>query len=205
MEGELPVRPERARPRPPPGSGAMRAGQLLGPDFEVYAVFDAHETARTAAWRLSRAGLRPERVLALSRAGRLPVGPRRRAGPPGGGVAVAVAAGVLCAAAGRLLFAVAGGRPDDSPVVAVLLLVMAGAGALVVGLGCAHGGVSGVARAVRAAGPSPPPGPILFAVQTATAEQAEDVRTILRQYGGAAVSVYRVDSASGRTVGAAAD
>jgi hypothetical protein len=37
--------------------------------------------------------------------------------------------------------------------------------------------------AVRAAGPEAGPGPILFAVQTASAEQADDVRTILRQYG----------------------
>jgi len=119
-------------------------------------------------------------------------------------VPLAVAAGVL-GAAGRLLIAFAGDRPHDSPAVAVLLLVVAGASALVVGLGSAPGGVSGDVRAVRAAGLAPPPGPILFAVQTATAEQAEDVRTILRRYGGAAVSVCRTEPASGRTVRAAVD
>jgi hypothetical protein len=81
--------------------------------------------------------------------------------------------------------------------VVALLLVMAGAGAFVVGLrGAFRGGGGPAPRMTGGAEPAPAPGRILLAVRARSAEQAREARTLLRQYGGTAVSVYQVDPAT---------
>jgi hypothetical protein len=168
------------------------------PAHEVVAVFVGATAARTAAWRLLRAGLRPDQMTALSRDGPIELRPGRR---PGAGrtrkVVGAVAAGALVVAAGPLLVALAGRTLGDAVAVVALLLVVAVAGVPVVGLRGAFRGAGGPARRMTGgAEPASAPGRILLAVRARTAEQAREARTLLRQYGGAAVSVYQVDPAA---------
>jgi hypothetical protein len=143
----------------------------------------------------------PDQLIALGRNG--PIGLRpgnRRGAGRTGKILEAVAIGALCVASGLLLFALAGaaGRPPgDTVAVVVVLLLMAGAGALFVGFRSAGGPARRAARGHEA---GPPPDSILLAVRAPTAEQTQEARTILRQYGGTAVSVCEVDPATDRAV-----
>src|SRR5262245_59477631 len=101
---------------PAASDATERNGASTGPTFEVFAVFDTPGTARTEAWRLERAGLGPEHVDVLGRAGPVRVGAeRRQAIRRTGTVPGAVAAAVLCVAAGLLLAGLAGGAPAGTP------------------------------------------------------------------------------------------
>jgi hypothetical protein len=140
-------------------------------------------------------------MIALGRNGPIGLRPGNRRGAGRTGKIVgAVAAGALCVAFGLLLFDLAGlaGRPPgDTAAVVVVLLLLAGAGALFVGFRSAGGPARRAARGVDAGSP---PDSILLTVRAHRAEQTQEARTILRQYGGTALSVCQVDPATDRAV-----
>jgi hypothetical protein len=179
-------------------TGPTDQGVGDAPTHEAVAVFVGATPARTAALRLRRAGVSPDQMMALGRNGPIGLRPGCRLGAGRTGKIVgAVAVGVLCLASGLLLVALAGRTPGDTLAVVVVLLLMADAGALVVGFRGAGRPGRRAASGVEAASP---PDCILLTVRTPTAEQTQEARTILRQYGGTAVSVCQVDPATDRAV-----
>jgi hypothetical protein len=169
---------------------------------EVVAVLAGAEPARTAAWRLLRAGMDADRMVALGRNGPIELRRDRRADSGHTWtVDAALAAGVLCVSSGLLLFALARDTVATGAPIVVLPLVLAAAGLLLGGARRRRRrGAGGGADAADAS----PTGSVVFSFQARNAEEAREACTLLRQYGGTAIAVLRIDPVSDRAVGASA-
>jgi hypothetical protein len=165
---------------------------------ELVAVFVGANPARTAAWRLLRAGLDADQMVALGRNGPIALRRDRRADPGRTWtVDAALAAGVLSVSSGLLLVALARGTLETVSPVVVLPLVLAAAGLLL-------GGARRRGRRRPGGDDAAPTGSVVISVQARTAEEAREACTLLRQYGGTAIAVLRIDPVTDRAVGVSA-